>query len=43
MKTWEEKAIKFLEKSLRPIPQELNEIDWKCALSTKTDWRSGFA
>ena len=34
---WEETAIKLLDKSLKPIPQELNEIDWKCALSTKTD------
>jgi ATP-dependent DNA helicase RecG len=37
MKIWEEIAIKLLEKSLYPVPQELNEIDWKCELSTKTD------
>lgn len=37
MNTWEETAIKLLDKSLKPISQELNEIDWKCALSTKTD------
>jgi hypothetical protein len=24
MKDWEEKAIKFLEKSLKPLPQEIN-------------------
>jgi predicted HTH transcriptional regulator len=37
MKNWENEAVKWLEKSLRPFPQELNEIDWKCQLSTKTD------
>lgn len=30
---WKEKAIVLLEKSLQPIPQELNEIDWKGGLS----------
>lgn len=30
---WKEKAILLLEKSLTPIPQELNEIDWKGGLS----------
>lgn len=30
---WKEKAIKLLDKSLRPVPQELNEIDWKGGLS----------
>ena len=28
-----EKAIKLLDKSLKPVPQELNEIDWKGGLS----------
>jgi len=37
MKYWEENAIDFLRKSLYPVPQELNEIDWKCTLSTKTE------
>ncbi|MCX6307634.1 MAG: ATP-binding protein, partial [Bacteroidia bacterium] len=37
MNAWEEKATKLVHKSLNPIPQELNEIDWKCALSTKTE------
>ncbi len=37
MNTWEETVTKLLFKSLNPIPQELNEIDWKCALSTKTE------
>lgn len=30
---WKEKAILLLEKSLSPIPQEMNEIDWKGGLS----------
>ena len=30
---WKEKAIKLLDKSLRPVPQEFNEIDWKGGLS----------
>lgn len=30
---WQEKALSLLEKSLKPIPQELNEIDWKGGLS----------
>ena len=30
---WKEKAIKLLDKSLKPVPQELNEIDWKGGLS----------
>ena len=34
---WKEKAIKYLEDSLYPIPTELNEIDWKSGLSSKTD------
>ena len=33
---WQEKAIKHLKNSLFPIPVELNEIDWKSGLSTKT-------
>ena len=38
MKNWEKKeAMNWLEKSLTPFPQESNEIDWKCQLSTKTD------
>ena len=34
---WEKKAIKYLEYSLFPVPTELNEIDWKSDLSSKTD------
>ena len=30
---WKEKALVLLERSLQPIPQELNEIDWKGGLS----------
>ena len=37
MITWHNKAIKLLEDSLSPIPQELNGIDWKCALSDKSE------
>jgi hypothetical protein len=29
MNHWVETAIKLLSKSLHPVPQELNEIDWK--------------
>jgi len=32
-----EKAIKYLKDSLYPIPTELNEIDWKSGLSSKTE------
>ena len=34
---WEERAIKCLKDSLYPVPTELNEIDWKSGLSSKTD------
>ena len=37
MKIWEKEAIDWLEKSIKPFPQELNEIDWKLALSPNTD------
>lgn len=37
MKDWEEKALKLLDKSLIPLPQEINEIDWKIDLSEKGD------
>ena len=30
---WKEKAFALLDKSLKPVPQELNEIDWKGGLS----------
>ena len=34
MKEWVERAVKLLEKSIYPVPHELNELDWKCDLST---------
>ncbi len=34
---WKAKALKLLNDSLRPIPSELNDIDWKSALSNKTE------
>ena len=33
IKNWIRKAIEYLEHSLTPIPQEINEIDWKEGLS----------
>ena len=33
----EEKCTTLLKRSLEPIPQELNEIDWKVMLSNKKD------
>ncbi len=33
MKDWEEKALSLLIKSLNPLPQELNELDWKANIS----------
>jgi len=36
MKIWEKEAIDWLEKSIKPFPQELNEIDWKLDLSPNT-------
>ncbi len=33
IKTWINKALEYLEHSLEPIPQEINEIDWKEKLS----------
>jgi len=35
--SWKEKAVKYLEESLFPVPTELNEIDWKSDLSSKSD------
>lgn len=34
---WKDKALELLERSLKPVPQELNELDWKSALSTKSE------
>lgn len=32
-KLWEERGIELLKRSLEPLPQELNEIDWKVNIS----------
>jgi len=37
MKHWEKRAIELLHKSLKPIPQELNELDWKSKLSDNSE------
>lgn len=37
MENWKSKAIKILQDSLSPVPVELNELDWKSGLSSKTD------
>lgn len=37
MNNWEEIALRNLAKSLHPVQQELNEIDWKSGLSDKTN------
>jgi predicted HTH transcriptional regulator len=37
MKNWINKAVAYLDKSLGKVPSELNEIDWKEALSPKND------
>lgn len=34
---WKDKAIQLLTDSLIPVPSELNELDWKSGLSSKTD------
>jgi ATP-dependent DNA helicase RecG len=37
MNHWVETALQLLTKSLHPVPQELNEIDWKSGLSDKSE------
>lgn len=37
MSHWSDTALQYLSKSLHPIPQELNEIDWKSALSDNSE------
>jgi predicted HTH transcriptional regulator len=34
---WKERAVKYLKNSLYPVPSELNGIDWKSGLSSKSD------
>lgn len=36
MKSWVSKALNFLNASLLPPKHELNELDWKAALSPKS-------
>ena len=36
IKNWIQKAIELLDHSLNPVPQELNELDWKENLSPDT-------
>lgn len=37
MNNWKETALDALHRSIQPIQQELNEIDWKGGLSSKTN------
>ena len=37
MNNWQQRALEFLNRSRRPVPSELNEIDWKSALSDNSD------
>jgi len=37
MINWIEKATALLQRSLKPVPVELNEIDWKSGLSDKSE------
>ena len=32
MNNWKEAALDALHRSIQPVPQELNEIDWKGGL-----------
>ncbi len=34
---WKERAMESLRDSLYPVPEELNELDWKSALSEKSE------
>mgnify|MGYP001307808510 CR=1 FL=1 len=37
MNHWVDTAIQLLARSLHPVPQELNELDWKSGLSDKSE------
>ena len=37
MKNWEKRALDLLDRTLRPIPAEINELDWKTTLSQKSE------
>jgi hypothetical protein len=37
MKNWETRALDLLERTLNPVPTEINELDWKLTLSDKSE------
>ena len=37
MKHWEKRAKELFEKSIKPLPQELNELDWKSNISDNSE------
>src|ERR1700733_2994333 len=37
IKHWVRDAIRFLEASLKPVPHEINELDWKIELTANKD------
>lgn len=37
MGNWIDKALELSQRSLKPVAQELNEIDWKSGLSDQSD------
>jgi ATP-dependent DNA helicase RecG len=37
MKNWETRALDLLERTLNPVPTEINELDWKSTLSDKSE------
>jgi predicted HTH transcriptional regulator len=37
MKNWEIRALDLLERTLNPVPNEINELDWKSTLSDKSE------
>lgn len=37
MKNWEKRALDLLERTLNPVPTEINELDWKSRLSDKSE------
>ena len=37
MKNWENRALQLLDRTLNPVPAEINELDWKTTLSQKSE------
>jgi hypothetical protein len=37
MKSWEKRCLELLNNSIKSVPTELNELDWKEHLSNKTE------